>query len=424
MRLFSRVPAALLLCALSPLALISSARAQTYTPKAIRIDAPSAVDTTEALHIAALPTGAPLTKQQIEAALQRLADTGLFSDISYTVNAAALTIKLTPSASSQLQPAHFANFVWWQPAELEALLEARVPAFHGQLPVAGTLTDQVEAALVSLLKTKGIDDATVEARQSGQSANAVTLSITRPSILIDHVNLEGSLPALARPIKSFTDSLHTQDFDLDEATRTLDESVADIYQKAGYLDVAVTPPTASAPHKDLLNYAVDLTASVQPGELYTIRAITIPPVLSIPSADLEAAASLHIGDAAASSALRLATAELKQACSNEGYLDATADVALAKDIAAHTIAYSFTITPGELYHLASIDASALTPQQQQAFASSFHPAPNSIVNKQLRTAIAQTLGQLHIAPIGLMTKGDRASHTATIVLKPSPSTHR
>jgi outer membrane protein assembly factor BamA len=423
MRAISRVPAAhLLLCALALCALIFSAHAQTYNPKTIRIDAPPTVDTAEALHIAALPTGVPLTKQQIETALQHLADTGLFSEISYTVNATALTIKLTPSASSQLQPVHFANFVWWQPAELETLVEARVPAYHGQLPLAGTLTDQVEAALVSLLKTKGIDDANVEARQSGQSANAVTLSITHPSIIIDQVNLENTLPTLKRQLKSFTDSLHTQDFDLDEATRTIDDSVADIYKSAGYLDVSTTPPTVSAPHKDLLSYAVDLTATIQPGDLYTIRAIAIPPVSSISSSNLEQAAALHVGDPASTSALRLATAELAKACADSGYLNATAKVALSKDTSAHTIAYAFTITPGELYHFASLDTSALTPQQQQSIAHSFHATPGAVFDRQLTSALAAALLQLRLPKMpSYLRKADPTNHTVTLIIEPAPT---
>ena len=151
MRIFRRALTALILFTSFAL----SSAAQTYTPKAIRFDAPASVDTAEALRIAALPANAPLTKQQIEAALQRLGDTGLFSDVGYTVSSAALIIKLIPAAGNQLQPVHFSNFVWWQPAELETLLEAKVPAYHGKLPLAGTLTDQVKAALVKNLHEAG-----------------------------------------------------------------------------------------------------------------------------------------------------------------------------------------------------------------------------------------------------------------------------
>lgn len=409
---------------LAPLTtLISSAQAQTYNPKTILFDAPPSVDTAGALHIAAIPSGVPLTKQQIEVGLQRLADTGLFSAVSYTVNPTALTIKLTPSASSQILPVRFANFVWWQPAELETLLEARVPGYHGQLPVAGSLTDQVEATLVSLLHEKGID-ATVTALAASNGPTAATsLTITSPSIVIDQVNLENALPALKRPLQHFADSLHTQDFDIDETTQTIHESVGDIYQNAGYLDVSTTAPTISAPRKDLLNYAVDLTSTIQPGDLYAIRAFTIPPILSIPSADLEKAANLHIGDPASASALRLANAELAKACSDQGYLEAKATVALSKDASAHTVAYAFTITPGELYHFASIDTSALPPAQQSAFAQRFHITAGAVAGGSLNSEVIRALNDMHaLKTVKFGATLDRAHHTITIVLTPS-ATH-
>ncbi len=402
-------------------ALAPSALAQTYTPKQIRIDAPVSVDTAEALRIAALPSGVPLTKQQIEAGLQRVVDTGLFSDVSYTVNSDALVIKLTPSGSSQLQAAHFSNFIWWQPAELETLVESRVPAFHGQLPLAGTLTDQVEAALVSLLHAKGVD-AEVSTHETGSAADAITLSITSPSIVIDEVHLQNQLPSLARQLKSLELRLHGQEFDVAESARTLQESITNIYQDAGYLDVSITDPAYSAPHKDLNDYAVNLTASIQPGDAYQISRVTLPPVPSISPSDLDHAANLQVGTPASAAALRLATAELAKTCTDAGYLDATAKVATAKDTAAHTVAYSFSIVRGELYHFASLDTSALTPEQQQSIAHNFHPAPNALFNQQLTSALFSAIAQLRLPHMPRMVRTTYpANHTVAIVLKPFPA---
>jgi outer membrane protein assembly factor BamA len=414
MRTHHRILSALLLLS----ALAPSTLAQTYTPKQIRIDAPAGVDTAEALRIAALPSGVPLTKQEIETGLQRVVDTGLFSDIAYTVNSDALVIKLTPSASSQLQPAHFSNFVWWQPAELETLVESSVPAYHGKLPLAGTLTDQVDAALVSLLHTKGMD-AEVSARETGSTADSVTLSITRPSILIDEVHLQSPLPSLSRQLQTLELRLHGQEFDLAESTRTLQESVNDIYRDAGYLDVSTTAPIYSAPHKDLDAYAVNLTASIQSGDIYRISSIKLPTVPSISPSDLDHAANLQVGSPASAAALRLATAELTKTCTDAGYLDATAKVETSKDIPAHTIAYAFTITPGELYHFASVDTSALTPQQQQSIAHNFQPDPNAIFNQQLTSALANALAQLRLSHLpSFLRRTYPANHTVVVVLKP------
>jgi outer membrane protein assembly factor BamA len=415
MRLFSRALTAVLL--LAPL----TAPAQTYTPQTIRIDAPPAVDTAEALRIAALPTNAPLTKQQIEAALQRIADTGLFSDVGYTVDATALVIKLTPSASSQLQPAHFSNFIWWQPAELESLLEAAVPGYHGQLPVAGTLTDQVKAALVALLHAKGVD-ATVDAHENGFSADAVTLSIVSPSIVIGEVHLQNTLAPLLPQLKALQHRLHGEDFDIAETTKTVQDSVNDIYQNAGYLAVDTSAPTYSAPHKDLLTYAVDLSTSITPGEVYHVASISIHAQPPVSEADLAKAANIKIGDVASLAAQRLALSEMQQVYTSQGYFDAKVLFTLHQDNGVHTVEYACNFVPGEIYHFASIDTSALALDQQAAFARAFTVAPGAIANNDLRSAVSQALQSLHLSfPVGLNMVANSKNHTVKIILKTSAS---
>src|SRR5262249_5531343 len=140
-------------CTLAIAVLVSSgaltrpAPAQTYNPKAIRFvstDPAQHLDTEELLRISGLQQGTPLSKDDIQGALQTLGDSGAFEDLSYTVTDAALTIKLTPSAGGQALPVRFVNFVWWDHEELTRLLEAKVPLFHGTLPLQGNQTGEVE----------------------------------------------------------------------------------------------------------------------------------------------------------------------------------------------------------------------------------------------------------------------------------------
>ena len=411
MRPISRALSALFL--LAPLTTL----AQTYTPKTIRVDAPSTVDTTEALRIAALPANSPLTKQQIEAALQRIADTGLFADVGYTVDSAALVIKLTPSASSQLQPAHFSNFVWWQPAELESLLEAAVPGYHGQLPLAGTLTDQVKAALVSLLHAKGVD-ATVDAHENGFSADSITLSIVNPSIVIGDLQLRNSLPALLPQLKTVQHRLHGEDFDIAETTRTVQESVNDIYKNAGYLAVETSAPTTSAPHKDLLTYAVDLSSNITPGDVYHVSALQLHAQPPVSEADLARAANIKAGDVASLAAQHLALSEMQEVYASHGYLGAKVLFTSHQDNAVHTVEYICNFDPGEVYHFASLDVSALPSDQQAAFTHAFTIAPGAIANNDLRSALqhaVQSLPNPNQVVYGMVL--DSKTHTVNILVK-------
>lgn len=127
---------------------------QTYTPKNIKLQGADALDRAEIMGLIDLKPGAPLTKEQIEAAMQRLSDSGLFTDMSYRVGPDALVFALTPAEGAQALSVHYGNLVCWKPGELEPLVEARVPGFHGSVPLTGPLTEKAEAALVTLLAEK------------------------------------------------------------------------------------------------------------------------------------------------------------------------------------------------------------------------------------------------------------------------------
>jgi len=412
MRTFLRFLALLtaLFCALP-------AVAQTYTPKAVRIEGATGMDTAQLLGIANLKPGT-LTKEQIEGALQRLGDTGMFTDLRYTVSSEALVFKVTAPATSRSLPVRYANFVWWKPEELEKLVEARVPVFHGELPFGGTLTEQVEAALTDLLKGKGIDGK-VEAMQAsgGDKVTGIILTITRPEILVGETHVQGATPEFAAKLDGMGHSIAGQDFGVEETSRTIRQRLGDIYADAGYLDIVNDPPTFAPPRKDMDRFLIDATVVVHPGEMYRITQIDLAAAPPLSSAELAKAAGIKAGDPAGAAALRLAKGELAKAYQDRGYLDAFATEETAKDSAAHTVAYSFHFTPGEVYHLAGIDASALPPDVQQAFANDSKLKPGVVAGSDVRQEIVRILQEKNfLRGVKLQSDSDRAQHTSKIVV--------
>jgi len=404
-----------------------SALAQTYTPKEIRFEGAEGTDSAELLRAADLKPGATISVAQIEAAMQRLGDTGMFSDIRYSVDSRALVFKLTPVVAAAALPVRYANFVWWQPAELERLVEAKVPIFHGSLPLRGNLTDQVEAALVDLLREKGIAATitTLESRDTPHGPiTSTALMITQPQISLGEIRLQGALPAVQPKFEERKLMLSDEDFDLVASSDAIQRSVADVYQNAGYLDIATDPPAFSAPRPDPRaklspRYLVDATAIIHPGEVYRISRIDLPSASPLSQSELSHAADLKVGAPASAAALRVAQAEIQRAGEDRGYLAARASVDSTKDGTAHTVAYTFSLNLGELFHLSALDASALPPAQQQAFLSSIHAAPGVVVDKDLRNRIGQALHDLHLTPQPRPNMvEDRVNHTAKIVIQP------
>ncbi|HZQ42006.1 MAG TPA: hypothetical protein VFA99_02075 [Acidobacteriaceae bacterium] len=421
----SRVSRVLLVLATTCLC-AASAIAQTYIPKSIHFEGSPGLDSAELLQQTGWHQGVPITKAEVEAGMQKLADTGAFTGLSYVVNDTALTVKLTSAAGSQALPVRFSNFVWWQPDELLKLVEARVPLFHGDLLLTGRLTDQVQTALVDLLREKGIPDAKITSPlfSRGGSIDAVALSITSPEVLVGETRFNGAIPSLQPKLTSFSHKLAGQDFDRLTVTDTVRQTSAEIFEDAGFLDISNDSPVFAAPRKELDHYVVDEEVTFHPGELYRISSINLQPAAPMSAADLTKALNVKVGDVASAVALRLAEGYLARPYTERAYLMAKAHGDLHKDPSVHTVACTFTIVPGEQFHLASVDTTALPPAAQAQLAKLWHPAPGALVDRSFQVALFDALRQLppsiHVTAQHSL---NAANHTDTVSLKAHEAPH-
>ena len=416
MRLIRLLAIALLSCSIPSFSL-----AQTYTPKQILIQGADGMDIQQLIGITALKPG-PMTKQEIEAALQRLADTGFFKDLNYAVSSDALILTLTPSASLQMSTVRYTNFVWWTPSELTTLIQARVPLYQGKLSLKGGMLDQVEAALVAILKQKGIDAEVtpIEALRG----NGLALAISRPTILLGRIDVQGSLPTVASKLAEMKAGFAAQEFDQEILTKSIPLNITDLYDNAGFLDAATDSVAFATPRKDKDAYLVDASTTVHPGEIYRIRQLNFigPPSLS--RSDLNKTASVKSGDPAGVFTLQHAADSLANAYSLLGFLDAKAAHVYPKNSSTHTVDLTFTVTPGEIYHLAAVDLSAFSPDVQAAIARDSKLRPGVVADQDAFREIATVLEQHHLSRgATLKTKVDHEHHLATITLIPPPSKH-
>lgn len=406
--------------------LVRSPCAQTYNPKTIRFestDPAQHIDASELLRVAGLQRGVPLTKADIEAALQKLADSGAFINLTYRVNETALTIRVTPAPALQALPVRFVNFVWWDHDELLQLVAKHVPLFHGQLPLQGNQTGEVEDALVALLNEKGISDARITATPSsespGEPMNAVALSITSPEILVGQIQFQATVPAIAENLTTLGRQLAGRNFDLREVNQTIRDNIQEFFADAGYLDGACDTPVLTAPRRDLGGYVVDVHVTLHPGPLYRIGSIVLHAEPPATEAELRAILPFKNGDPASASALRDAVTALARLYGDYAYLRAEASANLTKNLSASTVAYSFTFSPGQPFHLASIDASALPSEVQHEFASLWQPPPGTLIDKDFQSTLHQTLVRLHTHyGIFVAAKSDPVAHTVVIILQP------
>lgn len=348
-----------------------SAQTQVWTPQQIVYKGAAQYQPTDLNAIASIKLGVQLGTADIDPALQRLADTGIFADIRYTIDDRAIIFTLTPQPDRAMLPAIYSNFVLFQPGELTSLIHARIPLFDGKIPAAGSLQQSVQEALAAILKDKGFTSATVE---SIAGSGGIIFSITSPPVQVRALRVDNVSSTAQARVAELQKAIAGSDYELgseDGARKRLE----DAYKDLAFLDIAVDPPAHSAPTVAPDKILVDLTATVHEGVQYHLARLELPVTSIVPAADLERAAALKPGDLATRIGLLSSAAQVNRQFVRHGFMGAKISATTTKDAAAHTVVYSLSVVPGDRFHLGSIKTVNLTAEQQKDFDAAFklHP---------------------------------------------------
>lgn len=325
--------------------------------------------------VAGVHPGQKLALKEMQAAAQRLADTGCFEDVHLdskgSPDALTLIFILKPSVSGDLHRAAFANFVWFTEAELEGIVQKSAPLFAGELPETEGVLDSVSAGLQQALVAKGMPDAEVSHKlilaTSERPVTTVSFRVERPRILLSTLTVEGILPQFATAVNTAERLLRGKVYLGEGADISTAELLLRPYLDAGYLDARLADEklTEGPPHDGVVD--VSLTTRIEGGEPYHVASIQYDGTAVAPAAAFVAGAKLHAGDVASEKALDASLATIDKAYRKLGYMDAYVDPAPKKDTAAHTVSYALKVVPGVAYHVRSVDVQGLSAEAKQQF---------------------------------------------------------
>lgn len=323
----------------------------------------------EVLQVCGLRPGQMMSHDSLGNAAQHLLDTGVFADASIELTgggmARTVLIELKPLPASSFVPATFANLVWWMPTELDAALRRRVPFYRGGIPPAGNLPDSINAALTAMLADKGVHGTIVNASVATSNAHphpTWEFRLDDPSVRLASAVVSGTPQALAPFMQRVIQHLSGSQYN-DRAVT--DELLAPL-RDAGYLDAQLTSVTTTvAPAAS--GYAVRYSATVVPGDIFHVTTIAWQPTAIYAQEAFAHDAKLHNGDLASQKSLLETEQAILNAYLHLGYLDAFVDAHPQEDATTHTVTYSLSVTPGDIYHLKSVTPLNLSAAAQKDF---------------------------------------------------------
>jgi outer membrane protein assembly factor BamA len=360
----ARIAALLLLCVLPALAQKKAPPAPRKTSApAIRFQGAPQYTQEELLAAAGLNSGARLSASEVKAHAKQLNDTGLFAMVKFSSDSKGLLFSLTPS--SQLFPMHLDNLplqirpAQVQPAqpgkELDPMIHARFPLYHGLLPANGSMLEGIRQMFEEMLADEGIKATVKAALTSGlgpQKITAIDFTITSPPVRIGPIQLSGVSPAMQASANTLIAGQTGNAFDTENTAIGLEHAFQDLYQDQGYAAVEVSVTQIDPPNISDSAVAIPFAVAVKEGGIYKLGAITYPADALVPRSEVEKVLSKY--QAGSGRPLDLFLLAVRDAYHAHGYLDCSVVSHAAFNEATHIANYSLEIVPGASYQMGTV----------------------------------------------------------------------
>jgi len=312
---------------------------------------------------AGLELGQSVSEEDFKRAVQRLGDTGAFTEVAYSFqySAEGTKLELQISENEQLVPVRFDNLVWFSDQELLDKLQARVPLFQGQLPLAGSLADQVSEALQSFLDERNVQgrvDYLRTAREGGP-LEAIAFSVTGPKITIRNTKFQGAAPAELPLLQSAAKKMADQDY-LRSILRVQEgKNFLPVYLSRGYLKTAFGNAQAKVVEDSPQETVVDVTFPVDPGRQYKVAEIHWAGNSVFPVEKLQPFLHLQAGQPANAVQLGDDLEAAKKLYGTRGYLAASIQPIAEFNDESSVVSYQLQVREGDVYRMGELEIRGL-----------------------------------------------------------------
>jgi outer membrane protein assembly factor BamA len=227
----------------------------------------------QVISLTALQPGSQIGKGDLQAAADRLVQSGLFAKVTYSFQTRAAGVSVTYHVEDSPRiPVYFDNIPWYADSELADAIRKRLPFFDGTLPEAGAAVDQAGEAVKELLSSRGLqvslehlvianpigEGNVQEIRIEGAALQIAKLEFSDASLLASKAVQQHLSEILGKPYSRMTIDLF------------LTEAISPIYLQQGYLRAKLGPPEVRLtgnPNQKLPDQ-IPVYVPVAPGAVY------------------------------------------------------------------------------------------------------------------------------------------------------------
>ena len=309
--------------------------------------------------LSGLTLGKPVTVNELNAAAQRLANSGFFEEVKYryTLAGRRATVVYELREIPWTIPVTFDNFVWFKKEEIVAALQPELPTFDSTLPKSHEMPDRMIRALQTLLESRKIPgrvDFAPEMKLGSSEILQYVFAVKDPSPKLCAVRITG---ASAIPEKDLVDALRAAsgaDYSGFSIGNLVKGTLTNMYRRRGHWRVSFAPPAASLT-TDPACAGVALELAVTEGTPYGFGGVQWSGNAALPSGKLDAAFGLSMGDIADIDKVDAGLRAARRQYGRIGHLAMRSTYTPRVDDAARRVVFDVQVAEGPQFRMGTLE---------------------------------------------------------------------
>jgi outer membrane protein assembly factor BamA len=414
-------------CAQTP----PAAPASTAALRDIRADGLKSLTVPQIAAISGLQTGAQVGRDELQAAADKLLQSGLFAHVRYNFQSRADGLVVTfHLEEAERIPTYFDNLPWFTDGELNDAIRAKLPFYDGKLPPAGAVVEQAADATGAFLAAHGLQ-AAIEHQvvaDPNSDGNVQEFHIDGAALKISSMEFSDTDLNSSRMVQQQLAELKGKPYSRMAIDLFLAEQVRPIYQKQGYLRARLGPPEirlTGNPNQKLPEQ-IPVFVPVTPGSIYKWKGVEFSGNSLLSTVTLASDLNLKVDQVADGMAIEAGLDRIREEYAHVGHLDAKIDPVASYDDQARTLSYKVHIDEGKSYKFGALTVTGLSATAEKHLRDAWTIPQGELFDKttfeefltKLETKPSEIFHNLpvHYENVGHWLQPDQANHTVDVLL--------